>query len=371
MQYFISIYLLFILSCGGSNTPSSQATYLEIPKNAPCSGDQFYRLKTKECLALKNPSWGFKGFDIPKENIYTMQSCKEEELERLIDELPGDGGKIIMPECTINTQEGIVLPDNIILEGQGIGKTILSNHNDSAVSLHGENIIVRNFSIEGNNDTLNGINAYKTKGNILVEFIEVKDVNSNQGAGISFLTENRLNNSRVTIRYCNSSNALLGIDIKVHTSAKMLIYSNQSFNNTNYGLDLSTNSDIEIAGNYLYDNFVAGAKSPKADNIIYHHNDINYNGKASAKQDNAGIVYMGSNPNATITVENNDLSNNGGKAFECWDADFHRLILKNNIVTGSLDSNGYSIGIIGVDVVDVYGFHGKIWDEKNANVIHH
>ncbi len=313
---------------------------------------------------------GFQGFEIPPENLYTMQSCEESELERLIRDLPSAGGKIVMPECTINTTNGIVLPDNVILEGAGMGKTILSNRGDSAVSLHGENIIVRNFTVEGNSASLNGINGYRTKGNVLVEFIEAKNFKSDQGAGISFLTQDILPNSRVTIRYSSVSNSLHGIDIKVHTRAQMLVYSNQAFDNGNYGIDLSTNEDIEIAGNYLHDNYVAGAKSPSADNIIYHHNDINFNGKASAKQDNAGLVYMGSNPDAVIIVENNDLSHNGGKAFECWSADFHRLVLKNNNVTGSLDANGYSIGAVGVDVVEVHSEHGKIWTNGADNLIY-
>jgi len=340
-----------------------------LPESVPCNDGQFYRLKTKECLPLKNPSWGFAGFDFPSENIYTLQNCTEEELKTTIDNLPQEGGKIIMPECTITTKNGIVLPSNVILEGAGIGKTILSNTGDSAVSLHGENIIVRNFTVEGNSASLNGINGYRTKGNILVEFIEAKNFKPDQGSGISFLTVNTLENSRVTIRYCDTSNSLHGIAVKVHTSAKMLIYSNQAYDNKNYGIDMSTSSDIEVAGNYIHDNFVAGAKSPLADNIIYHHNNINFNGKTPTKQDNAGLVYMGTNKNATIIVEDNDISFNGGKAFECWDAEFHRLILKNNIVTGSTDSNGYSIGIVGVDIVEVYGDHGKIWDEKNGNVI--
>ncbi len=373
MNYILKTILgvmvtIALTSCGNSDTPPKSAVYLEVPKNAPCSGEQFYRLKSKECISLKNPSWGFAGFEVPSENVYTLQDCTQEALKSVIDNLPKDGGKIILPECTIQMQDGIVLPSNVILEGAGVGKSILSNRGDSAVSLHGENIIVRNFTVDGNSASLNGINGYRTKGNVLVEFIEAKNFKSDQGSGISFLTADTLANSRVTIRYCDTSNSLHGIAVKVHTSAKMLIYSNQAYGNSNYGIDMSTSSDIEVAGNYLHDNYVAGAKSPLADNIIYHHNDVNFNGKSPTKVDNAGLVYMGSNPTATIIVENNDLSNNGGKAFECWSAKFNHLILRDNIVTGSLDVNGYSIGIVGVNLVDVYGNHGRIWDEKNGNV---
>ncbi len=167
---FLFLIVLFFVSCGSSEDATPKSVYLDIPKEAPCGGGQFYRLKTKECLPLKNPSWGFAGFDFPSENVYTLQNCTEEELKTTIDNLPQEGGKIIMPECTITTKNGIVLPSNVILEGAGIGKTILSNTLDSAVSLHGENIIVRNFTVEGNSASLNGINGYRTKGNILVEF---------------------------------------------------------------------------------------------------------------------------------------------------------------------------------------------------------
>jgi hypothetical protein len=191
---------------------------------------------------------------------------------------------------------------------------------------------------------------------VLIEFIEAKNLQNNQWTGISFLTETPLENSRITVRNNKTSKALNGIDIKVWGLAKALIYSNESFGNTNYGIDMSSNDNIEVAGNYLHNNVTAGAKSPNANNIIYHNNNINLNGIA-------GLVYIGSNPTATITVKDNNITNNSGQAFSCWNADFNELILKDNDVTGSKDSYGYSIGAVGVKTIDVTGDNGKIYTD--------
>ncbi len=352
--------------------------YENIPRQNPCKEGEFYRLKTKECIALKNPKWGFVDFNISDKNIYYMQSCDESELENLLENIPPEGGKIVMKECTIETNEGITVKDNTILEGAGMGKTILSNHKSSAVKLEGKNIVLRNFTVEGNHDSLNGISAYRMKGNVLAEFIEARNFDAAQGAGISFLTKDYLAQPRVTIRFCVSYGQLLGIDVKIrnfYSRSKALIYSNEAYDNNNYGLDFSQTADAEIAGNYFHDNRVAGAKSPSAHNILYRYNDINYNGASDSTEGKAGVVYTGYSYFyfGFITLENNDLSNNGGLAFACWNANLYKVILKNNIVAGSVDSNGYSIGVDGVKKVEVYGDHGKIWagEGNSTEIIYH
>jgi hypothetical protein len=342
--------------------------YSKVPVSAPCSDGQYYRLQTKECLALENPSWGFQGFTVPADNVYPLLECTQTALQNLLNAIPAEGGKIIMPACTINMVDGIIIPDNVILEGSGIGKTILNNtvtstaSPASAVNLLGENIIVRNFTLNGNGTTLNGINGYIAKGNALVEFIEAKNFKIDQGAGIAFLRDTPLENSRITLRYNTVSNGLHGIDVKIWALTKMLIYSNESFGNGNYGMDMRSNDSIEVAGNYMHHNVVAGAKSPIANNIIYHHNDINLNAQA-------GLVYPGSNPSAVITVKYNNLSKNNGPAFGCWDANLSRLILINNDVTDSNDSHGYNITGEGAVSIEVTGNNGNIWT-NGVNSIH-
>jgi hypothetical protein len=353
-----------------SNLTTLVDNYTKTPVSAPCNESQYYRIQTKECLPLENPTWGFQGFTVPADNIYPLLECTQKALQGLLNTIPAEGGKIVMPACTINTTDGISIPDNVILEGSGMGKTILNNTvtstsaPTSAVNLLGENIIVRNFTVNGNSTTLNGISSFYAKGNILVEFIEAMNFKSDQGAGISFLRDNALENSRMTARYNKTSNGLHGIDTKVRTLAKMLVYSNEAFGNSNYGLDLSTNDSIEVAGNYLHNNAVAGAKSPIATNIIYHHNDINFNTQA-------GLVYMESNPSGIIIVKNNNISNNTGPAFASWSGTFYQLVLTNNNVSGSTDANGYNILGTGITKIDVTGDHGNIWTNGVKSVIYY
>jgi hypothetical protein len=347
-----------------SNLTTLVDDYSKAPISAPCDANHYYRLQTKECLPLENPSWGFQGFTIPTDNVYPLLDCTQKALQDLLNAIPKEGGKIVMPACTIKTTNGITVPDNVILEGSGMGKTILENNITSvtspasAIDLKGENIIVRNFTVDGNGTTVLGIGGPTVKGNVLVEFIEAKNFKPDQGAGISFYRGTSLENSRITMRYNKSSKGLHGIDIKILALTKALLYSNEVYGNANYGLDLSTNDSIEVAGNYMHNNAVAGAKSPSANNIIYHRNDINFNGSATI---GAGLVYMDSNPSAIITVKENNISNNTGPAFACWDATFNKLILKNNIVMGSVDANDYTISAPGVARIEVTGDHGNIW----------
>jgi hypothetical protein len=164
---------------------------------------------------------------------------------------------------------------------------------------------------------------------------------------------------------------LHGIVIKTRASAKLLIYSNQLFANREYGMDMSTTSDIEVSGNYMHNNFYAGAKSPRGDRIWYYHNTITHNGNDD-RENSAGIIYMLSNPTAKIYIEYNDLRDNRGLAYASWDAHFAYLLLRDNLVAGSHDSNGYNIRATGIESIDVYGDQGKIWvGEGNEGHIHY
>ncbi len=402
-KLFFLIIPFFLLSCGSTTTKSPQIEqegnlsavanqsqesqdqqqidqkkdpYELIPQTNPCKEGEFYRLKTKECIPLKYPDWGFKGFEIPSENVYYMQTCQESELEELLKNIPAEGGKIVMKECTIETNDGIVVKDNTILEGAGMGKTILSNHKSSAVKIEGKNIILRGFTVEGNHDSLNGISAYRMEGNVLVEYIEARNFKIDQGAGISFLTKGYIASPRVTVRFCLSYGQLHGIDAKIfYSRSKMLIYSNEAYDNYNYGLDFSQTADVEIAGNYFHHNRVAGAKSPSSHNVNYRYNDINYNGREDSTDGRAGVVYAGYSYfyYSFITLEYNDLSNNGGLAFACWNATMYKVTLRDNIVTGSSDSNGYNIGVDGIKKVEIYGNQGKIWagEGNSTELIYH
>jgi hypothetical protein len=340
MKKLILLLIATILFAGGTSV------------SLPCSDGQYQRIQTKECLPLQNPSWGFKEFIHGAD--YPLSECSQSALKTLISSIPASGGTVLIPECIIKLSGAINIPSNVIIQGAGIGKTVIENNTTSSIFvLRGSNNILRHFSLNGKGNSLDGITGYYSKGNVLVEFVEAYNFKIDQGSGISFLTASPLINSQFTVRYCKSYNALIGIDLKVSEVAHSLFYSNEVFGNAEYGFDLSSNDGVELAGNYMHDNGVAGAKSPIATNIIYHHNDI-------YKNANAGLVYQLSRPSAIVRVENNSIVNNGGAAFSAWSTTMDTLYLTDNNVSGSL-FNGYSITAVGIKNVVVTGDHGKIY----------
>ncbi len=362
-------FLFSILGCNSSSSSSDDQTQdhnvdINISSNFLCNNGEFYKLKSKECIDLKHPQWGFKEFEVPKENIFTLQECTQDALLSLLSQLPKNGAKVVLPECTIQTEYSISLFDNVILEGAGVGKSIITGSLHDMISLKGKNIVVRNITLDGKGKALGGVVGTYNKGNILIENMQIKDL---RGSGVYLVTNDVQSDTAITIRQNSISQTLHGIVVKTKASAKMLIYSNNLFDNKEYGIDISTTSDIEVSGNYMHDNFYAGAKTPLADNIYFYYNDINYNGKSQNPEERAGLVYMGSNPTASIYVEYNDLTNNHGVAFACWSARFSYLLLRDNKVDGSYDSNGYNIRATGIDNVDIYGDHGRIWAGENSN----
>ncbi len=361
MRYITGlIVVLMFWGCGGASdaAPGNSMEVIDVPEGSPCQKGEFYQIKTHECIALKHPTWGFTGFDIAQENRYVLQECSEDALRALLGQLPAEGGHIVLPACTLKIANTIGLYDNTILEGAGVGKTVITGTSADLLSLRGRNIIVRGMTLDGANKALGGVVCTNNRGNLLIENLEIKNLN---GSGIYLVTSAAQADTQITIRQNTISRTLHGIVVKTLASAKMLIYSNQLYDNREYGIDVSTTSDVEISGNYMHNNYYAGAKTPLADRIYYYHNSINYNGKGGSVDDRAGIVYMGSSPGAKIYIEYNDLRDNNGLAYASWSADFDYLLLRENLVTGSQDSNGYTIRATGIQTIDVYGDHGKIW----------
>jgi hypothetical protein len=378
-----TLFLAAILNgCGGgASSPGSSGesdgtsandsgVVIDPPAGSPCQRGAFYQIVTKECITLKHPAWGFQGFATPQTEV-TLTECGQSALDTLLQSLPEEGAVVHLPACTLQISETIGLYNNVILEGAGKGKTIITGEgvfSADLLSLRGRNIIVRDLTLDGAGNALGGIVCTNNRGNLLIEKCEIKNLT---GSGIYLETAAPQADTQITIRQNSISHTLHGMAIKTRDSAKMLIYSNQLFANREYGLDMSTTSDIEVSGNYMHDNFYAGAKSPIADRIWYYHNTITHNGNED-RENSAGIVYMLSRPEAKIYIEYNDLQNNRGLAYASWNADFSYLLLRENLVAGSHDSNGYTIRATGIDDIDVYGDHGRIWvGEGNEGRIHY
>ncbi len=382
IKHYTGLFLLLLLSgCGGSGSGTGETngqatgngTYhaqVQLPENYPCEADAFYRIKQERCVKLKHPAWGFQGFATERLPLLRLETCTQEALLSLLERVPAGGARVQLPACRIEMEEVIALYDNMVFEGAGIDRTLIVNRSGADVmSLRGKNIVVRNLTLDGEGKALGGIVGTNNRGNILIEKVAIRNL---KGSGVYLETAKPQADAKITVRLSRIYGTLHGIVVKMRASAKLLFYSNELFGNREYGIDMSTTGDIEVSGNYMHDNYYAGAKSPLADGIYYYHNDINRNGRAPERGDRAGIVYMGKNLDAKIYLEYNDLRNNGGLAFATWDGAFSYLLLRENIVTGSEDSNGYNIRATGVSWIDVYGDHGRIWvGEGNEGRIHY
>ncbi len=369
---------LLLAGCGGGTSGGGTQGSADIGHGVPvtlpaasvCSAGEAYRPLTKACVPVRHTDWGFVDFALPQRRL-TLDRCSESALQDLLEEARSQGGAVItLPACRLVLHDTIALYDNTLLEGAGTGETILeAAHDNDILSLRGHNIVVRGIGLDGKDRALGGIVGTNNRGNILIEACEIKNL---RGSGIYLDTAAPQADTQITLRLNRISHTLHGINVKTLASAKMLILSNDLYENREYGIDMSTTSDIEVTANYLHDNHFAGAKSPLADAIWYRYNDVRYNGKDANPEDRAGIVYMGTNADARIYLEYNDLSRNGGLAFATWSGHFAYLLLRENIVTGSQDTNGYNIRATGVGTIDVYGDHGNIWvGEGNEGRIHY
>ena len=373
LVWFLGILMAIpVFAEGGDTTQSSCSTDPTV-----CNADEYCRIKTDECLPLQHPEWGFQGFSVPDTNTYYLDAsnCTSSTLQNIIDNVPADGGKIILPACTIETDQDIVLKSNIILEGAGMGQTIIRMTNYPAAPgtvIHGygvHNIIIRNMTVDANSDSAGGgdtmgINFDYGCDNILVEQVESFDA-YRQVFGFR-------NTSHFTARYNNATRGMHGVAAKIETgydssvgTSDGLIYSNQLSGNNAYGIDLARSTNIEVAGNDMHDNATAGAKFPHSRYIYLHHNDVNSN-------DGPGFVYYTYEGDSDyrygiLYVEYNDLSQNSGKAFTTWRDDSKQmeyLYVRNNETEGSIDWRNCNTVCNHCDIAEIGGYSGVLCDNN-------
>ncbi len=342
-----------------------------------CPADEFCRIKTGECLPLQHPDWGFQGFTVPDANTYYLDAsnCNGGALQGLIDSVPAEGGKIILPACTIETTQDIVLKSNLIIEGAGMGQTIvrMTNYPEApGTVMHGygvHNVIVREITVDANSDSAGGgdtmgVNFDYGCDNILVEKVEGFDANR-QVFGFR-------NTSHFTARFNDATRGMHGVAAKIETSydssvgtSNGLIYSNQLSGNNEYGVDLARSTNVEVAGNDMHDNATAGGKFPHSRYIYLHHNDVNnnqgpgfvYYTYEGASDYRYGILY----------VEYNDLSNNASKAFTTWRDDSKQmdyLYVRDNETEGSVDWRDCNTVCNHCDIAEIGGYSGVLCDNN-------
>ncbi|MFZ5424388.1 MAG: carbohydrate-binding protein [Patescibacteria group bacterium] len=281
--------VLASMSSGVGSNPCSEGSYLDLSSSP------------NVCRKLKFPERGFKWdqFNAAVGNkVYSLDTCTYSALQSLLDSLGSDGGTVNLPACTITITAKLELPNNIILQGAGVGKTILKRSgytNDVVRFKHKKNLILRDLTVDGSSTKGLLINIWYSD-NALVERVEAK--NSDGDSAIHFRYA-----KNITVRYNEAHNASHGVGSKdcsitdgadnngclnqalnnsdtgnllpgqLYTESYS-IYSNDLHDLTGLGVDSHANVG-ETAGNYIYR--TDGSKFPDATNVYVHHNKLEDN----------------------------------------------------------------------------------------------
>ena len=258
-----------------------------------CPEGQFLDLGSGTCRNLVK-EFGFRPFQPrPFAGEVSLSQCKYTALANLVDQMGRSGGTILLPPCIIEIDKPLTIPDNTILQGVGIGKTILIAAKGFEGNMlrikQAENVIIRDLTLDGNRTYSTNI-LINSARNVLLERIEAHNT---KRTGITFrYTRN------ITIRYSASHDhatwhgigskdcfpkgdtdelkecELAAGDVSPGSlwSQNYAIYSNRLYKNADYGLD-SHASYGEIAGNVIIGN-ERGTKFPDASQLWIHHNLI-------------------------------------------------------------------------------------------------
>ena len=230
----------------------------------------------------RKTNWGFKEFGVPN-NIIRL--TPQDSLEDAINSLKSQGGGRLILEEGIYRGRDIKLPKNIVIEGAGIGKTILEatggNHfieargadaSDRDESNASKNIVIKNLSVDCRKITDYGCLTfnYGVK-NVLVDSVEVYGAARNN---ISIYNEHwGIDNAQITVKNVISHHTRNYHGISVRFVKDVMIENNIMYKCEGLGIDVSRGVHTEVVNNTII-NTGYGMKFPGSDYIYIHDNYI-------------------------------------------------------------------------------------------------
>lgn len=316
---------LMLIICGQAGWSPARAA-----ASNPCSEGQFLDITAGVCRSLAK-EFGFQQAEFDdqfREVDYHVNSCTEDELEQNLSSAALTGGTVWVPECEILISKSITVPDNVILQGAGMDRTILKAQatftGNMIRSKQSTNVIIRDISLDGSSTDSTGIVVWYVK-NVLIERVRV---HHNGRSGITFRYAHQ-----VTIRYSishdhttwhgiNSKDCFPGEvtpDIQecridagdvapgVLFSRHYALYSNQLYNNGDYGINTHA-SWGEIAGNVSEKNR-HGSKFPDTTQLWIHHNRFSDNANWGSRVYNT--LDRSARTASNLVFYENYFSNNG------------------------------------------------------------
>ena len=304
---------------------------------------------------LTKTNWGFQPFSIPNESV-TVQAGGN--IQAAIDSLP-NGGTIKL-EAGNFSGSYIRLKSNIVLQGAGIDKTIISFTVGDALPLiqaHGgrgdKNIIIRDFTADCTGTTnANGIEFVYGATNVLAENIEVF------GAGksnlISYNTSWTEQGKNITFRNINSHDTVEQHGIAMRFVEGAIVENYESDNVNGYGIDFSRVKYGEIANASISGAGFGATKYPGSNYIYIHDSSFTDNKfvgiKFNAlKEDiNAGIMYF--------HIENTRVINSEGGIVDWGDSSAPQTFAEIVLIGNTIEGNEYNdVRVRGCNAAHEYG----------------
>jgi len=331
----------------------------------PCPDGSFEDITgSGSCTPLMHPGRGFDQAQfnaaLPSASV-TVTSCTQSAVQAGLNTI-SSGGTINLPACTINLSSSLNIPSNTIFNGAGAGQTqfICGTISNCLRMKNRQNIIIQDVSVDGlGTSPANGaaILAWYTN-NILVQRTETE--RTDQGIVFRYSsqitarynhTHNHFTNHGIASKDCFSTSlascqsafngSSTGTTHGTLWSNDISIYSNESYGNALYGIDM--HGDVfEMAGNNIYGNR-HGIKLPDAHTGKIWHNKI-----ASGPTSNLGCIWtydtLGGNiasqiPHDLIFFEN-DIGGCTPDAFEIKNGAYDIQLLCN-----SYSGSGQSLDI--------------------------
>ena len=226
-------------------------------------------------------NWGFQPFPIPSDSITVPAGGN---IQAAIDSLH-NGGTVYL-KAGKYTVDMLRLRNNLVIQGAGVGKTIISSggaHDSPLMQAKGKedyNIILRDFTADCKNvdTTANGIEfVYGFGGNLLVENLEI--YGAAKSNLIIYNTSWSAPSKRITWRNINSYNAgIHGLAMRYVEGG--VVDNCTSHNNTGFGIDCSRTLWGEISNFTGNTNGYGGIKLASSKYIYIHDSTLANGGTA-------------------------------------------------------------------------------------------
>lgn len=230
-------------------------------------------------------NWGFQPFEVPSNSVTVPAGG---DIQAAIDSLP-NGGTVHLVEGTYVIHQPLTFigKSNIVVRGAGATKTIFKPvAGKSAIFSHCnnlaswdkhspcmENLILRDFSIDGSGTAPGGTTAMVTFAwgisNLLMEGIEVYDID---GSGIVINNNNwQYNGQHITLKNMYVHNTTLhGVGVRF---TKGVVIDNYHAHDLKQGVDLSSCKYAEISHVNVERALWGGMKFPSISHLYMH--DVN------------------------------------------------------------------------------------------------